>query len=366
MNELVQAFSDFKPEAIRWLWPGNLSFGSLALLDGDPGLGKSLVALDLCARLTTGRPFPGSDAAPAQAPAMVFNAEDGSASSVLPRLVALGADLSRTHGLRRDFQGKHGDFRLPAHTRPLEEALADTGARLVVIDPVTAFLDESVNLASEMTIRHTLLPLAEIAARHDCVFLLIRHLNKMLGTCSIYRGTGSIAFQGVCRSSWLFGRDPVDTERCVMAQVKNNYAPLQPALSYAVKAQGDTVTLEWLGASKLSANQLLAAAGRKPDLPGPRERAREFIVAFLRDGPRPTTEIWPTAQKLGFSRSTLRLARKAEKIATVRTWTDNTRLNYWLLPGQKLPGEAADDGDDLQDLLEPLIKQYPVTPIDGP
>src|SRR5207248_3587713 len=113
------------------------------------------------------------------------------------------------------------------------------------------------------------------------------------------------------------------------------------------------------------ANQLLAAAGRKPDLPGPAERAAEFLLEFLRGGPRPTTEIWPTAEKLGFSRSTLRRARRRCRIRFIRGWSGTKSLVHWLLPGQKLPGETAEDAvPDIQKLLQPLIDQYPVTPID--
>ena len=139
------------PRFSTGFWQHNLAFGNLALLDGDPGLGKSLVSLDLCARLSTGRPFPGADAALAPASAIILNAEDSAQQAVLPRLAALGADLARIHVLRPDYLAAHGGFSLPGQTAALAAALADTGARLVVIDPVTAFLDASVNRMNAIT-----------------------------------------------------------------------------------------------------------------------------------------------------------------------------------------------------------------------
>src|SRR5215831_13080294 len=96
----LQRVNELKPEPLSWLWQQRLGLGKLAMLDGDPGLGKSLVALDLCARLSTGRPMP--DGSPGLGPgnALVLNAEDGPEDTTRPRLEALGADLERVFVLR--------------------------------------------------------------------------------------------------------------------------------------------------------------------------------------------------------------------------------------------------------------------------
>ncbi|HWY85922.1 MAG TPA: AAA family ATPase [Gemmataceae bacterium] len=366
MNELLQPLSEIKPRALHWLWAKNMCLGKLALLDGDPGLGKSLVAMDLCARLSTGRPFPGSETPVEPADAIILNAEDDAFDCVRPRLEAMGADLSRIHILRQDYLDKHDGFSLPSHTEMFAKAVADIGARLVVIDPITAFLDPAVNICCEKSVRAALAPLSRLATLYEFVALLIRHITKMLGAASIYRGLGSIAFQAACRSSFLVGRDAIHRERIVMASVKNNYAALQPALAYEIVGQGDAAVVNWLGTSKLSANQLLAFAGHKADLPGPVERACEFLTLFLQAGPRPTTMLWPEAQKLGFSRSTLRRARKRCKIRFELARSGERNLTFWILPGQKLPdGVGADTGSDLQDLWATIEEQFPTTPLDG-
>lgn len=139
----LQRVSELKPELVSWLWPGRLALGKLAMLDGDPGLGKSLLALDLCARLSTGRPMPDGSPGPNFCNALVLNAEDSEQDTIRPRLLAPGADLGRIFVLRpREAPGEL--LRLPTHTAMLEEALAQTQARLVVLDPIVAFLDRTV------------------------------------------------------------------------------------------------------------------------------------------------------------------------------------------------------------------------------
>src|SRR6266446_124019 len=87
--------SELKPSAVTWLWAGRLAFGKLAILEGDPGLGKTLVCLDLCARVTTGRSFPDGSAGSEPANAIVLEAEDEKGDTTIPRLRAMGADMTR-------------------------------------------------------------------------------------------------------------------------------------------------------------------------------------------------------------------------------------------------------------------------------
>src|SRR5262249_26566324 len=132
-------------------------------------------------------------------------------------------------------------LRLPGQTRLLDAALARTQARLVVLDPVVAFLDACAFSNSDQGVRRALLPLAGLAARHFCAILLIRHLNKLLGGLALYRGGGSIGFLAACRSGWLVGRDPQEPGRRVLAQVKNNLAPPQPSLAFALEGEDRAV-----------------------------------------------------------------------------------------------------------------------------
>jgi hypothetical protein len=357
--------SELAPRPLSWLWPGRLALGKLGILDGDPGLGKSLVALDLCARLSTGRPFPACEsAALAPASAIVFNGEDSPEETIRPRLQALGADLARVFVFDR-----HADSAdppsFPSHASLLDEALARTGARLVVIDPIMAFLDPRIASSSDQSVRRALLPLADLAEKHSCAVLLLRHLNKSGTFRSIYRGGGSIGLLGACRSGWLIARDPTQPDRCVLAQVKNNLAAVQPSLVYTVSAPQATIpTLTWLGPCDWSADGLLGRPSPGP-APRPRDVAEDFLSEFLRNGPRTSREIWTAAQEKGLTRRTLERAKRELEIRSVRGFGDSQPLSYWLLPGQQLPLPAGSAAADLEEWLEPLRRQFPPpTPID--
>src|SRR5258708_1492725 len=141
----LRPVSELSARRLDWLWPGRLALGKLAILEGDPDLGKSLVALDLCARLSTGRPAPDGSPLLGPADAIVLDGEDGAEDTIVPRLQALQADLRRIFVLHRDADSSEL-LLLPAHVGLLDAALAQTGARLVVIDPIVAFLEPKVCL----------------------------------------------------------------------------------------------------------------------------------------------------------------------------------------------------------------------------
>jgi hypothetical protein len=354
--------SKLTPQSVSWLWESRLGIGKLSILDGDPGLGKSLLALDLCARLSTGRPWPDGKPGPGPARSLVLAGEDGPEDTVRPRLAALGADLDNVFVLRPGRDGTELP-RFPADMDRLRQAVKQVTPKLVVLDPIMTFFDASVVTANDQRVRAALQPLGRLADEYDCTLLLVRNLNKSRGSHAIYRGGGSIGIVGVCRSAWLVGIDPVLPQRRVLAQIKNNLAPPQPSLAYELLTQpGAPVELIWKGPSPWTANQLLGARGL-----GRRERARLFLAAMLEDGPRTSQDIWTIARAQGFSERTLRRARHDLNAQSVRVWTGPTRLNYWLLPGQKLPdGVTAEDGTaDLEQWLAPLREMYPSpTPLD--
>jgi hypothetical protein len=361
----LQAASQLRSEPLPWLWPGRLALGQLAMLDGDPGLGKSYLALDLCARLSTGRPLPDGQDLGGAGSAIVLNVEDSGPDILLPRLRALSADLDRIFLLGDN--ELEGPLRLPGQTGLLDDALNRTKARLVVLDPLVSFLDASVCDNSNQSVRRALLPLAQLARQHQCVMLLIRHLNKKAGGRSLYRGTGSIGLLGACRSGWLVAPDPEDANRRVLAQVKNNLAPAQPSLAFTLQAgeRGGT-ELRWLGHSALTADQLVAG-GRRPAQEIPRDRARDFLEDFLRDGPQTSRALWEAAQRRRLSERTLYRARGELQIRVERVQLGTTRLDYWLLPGQRLPSSVPPEiaPPEVEDWLASLREQFPPrTPLD--
>jgi hypothetical protein len=369
LSTRLRPVSQLALRSVDWLWPGRLPLGKLVIFEGDPGLGKSVIALDLCARLSTARPLPDNSQGPGIVSSVVLSNEDNAEDTIHPRLRHFGADRDRVFVLDAEGLDDGDPVRFPSEAGTLEEAVARTAARLVVIDPITAFLDPSVNVNSEASVRRALAPLKRLAEKYGCTVLLIRHLNKRGGSRAVYRGANSIAFVAVCRSGWLFAPDPREPAHSVMAQVKNNLGPPQPSLAYAVARQeGALPTLTWLGPCDLTADQLLARAAHPRRLPTPRERACDFLAGVLEGGPRTSREIWELAQGQGLSERTLQRARQELGARPVRVWVEGKLLSYWLLPGQQLPSSALPPEaapPDLEPWLAPLREQFPpLTPLD--
>jgi hypothetical protein len=364
----VRRWSQVTPRPVDWLWTERLAFGKLAMFDGDSGLGKTLVALDLCARLTTGRPMPDGSPGPPAAPVVIFNGEDTLADTTLARLRRFGADLDRVCDLEAEPDGLAAPWSFPRHLADLDRTLAETGARLVVLDPVVAFLDAGINSNNDQSVRRALGPLAALAARYHCAVLLIRHVNKFAGRAALYRGGGSIGFVSACRSAWLFGRDPEDPSRIVIAQVKNNLAPPQPSLAYRVVEQRpDPPELRWLGPTELKADQLVGSAVKVPAGDRPHDQAREALTDWLRASPRTSQEIWAAAQQEGIAERTLNRAKKELDITSKRVRVNGRTVSYWLLPGQELPADIPPEAvePDLEPWMAPLREMFPApTPLD--
>src|SRR5262249_1894889 len=152
------------------------------------------------------------------------------------------------------------------------------------------FLDDSVLCASDQSVRRALAPLMHLAEKHRCALLMHRHLTKRGGGRALYRGLGSIAFVATCRFAMLVARDPQTPDRCVLAQVRGSLAGAQPSLAYRLTAaDGQRPTVEWLGTSPVSADELLARSAYVE--PSCRDRAAAFLEAFLAAGPRTAHDI---------------------------------------------------------------------------
>jgi hypothetical protein len=358
------AVSQFQSCPISWLWPGRLALAKLALLDGDPELGKSLLTLDLCARLSTGRPWPDGQPAAEPAASLILNGEDNAGDTIRPRLQTLGADLERIFLLPPRGKDLRPPLLLPGHTTALADALRLTQARLLVIDPVTAFLDPALNTAADSGMRSALAPLMGLAEDAHCAVLMVRHLNKAGGIRALYRGLGSIGLIAVCRLAWLLVPDVHNPGRRVLAQVKNNLAPPQPSLAFSIQpADNGLPQLTWHGPTDLSADTLLADLRARIK---PRDAAREFLLQFLHDGARTSADIWQQGQSEGLSHRTLQRVCKDMQICIRRVRENDRSITYWKLPGYPWPPalQAQMDADPLEPWLGPLRERTADNPLD--
>lgn len=244
-------------ERVDWLWHGWLPRGKLCVQDGDPGKGKSTILLDLTARITTGAPMPdGSPGLRGGGDVLLLMAEDGREDTIIPRLIAAGADRRRVHAL------EPSEVQIPRDVQLLEDALHDTGAVAVLFDPLNYYLgDATVSTNSDKHVRVAMTPLVEMAQRTGTLVVGNRHLNKGTGGPAIYRGMGSIGIGGLARSVWCVADEPGEGGGYVMASVKMNLCKRHPSLRYslgeAVLPTGSVSVIEWRGVSGLTADDVL-------------------------------------------------------------------------------------------------------------
>ncbi|MFN0095069.1 MAG: AAA family ATPase [Dehalococcoidia bacterium] len=314
--------ADIRAERVEWLWPGRIPCGALTVVDGDPGLGKSTVLVDIAARVSTGTAMPGSNTAATRggADVLFLSAEDSPSHTLRPRLEAAGGDLARVHvfGPEAEFQtlDDHAYFRA---------AIEERSAKLVVIDPFVALLPSFVDAFRDQEIRSLLRPFAVVAGELGCAIVLIRHLTKAAGPAAIYRGGGSIGIIAAARSGLLLAKDPRAPSDRVLASIKSNLGPPPPALGLRVVPHGETSRIEWLGETDLTADQLVAPPpndGRRID------EAADFLRAELANGPVSSKDLYERAKAEGVTERTL---QRAKRELAVKSFPEGAGWS-WRLP----------------------------------
>jgi hypothetical protein len=296
-------------EKVQWLWYPYIPLGKITLIDGDPGNGKSLFAIDLIARVTSGLPMPDGSKG-IQGGAVILALEDGLADTIVPRLVAAGGDKSKVVALQ-GVANARGDIRFPtiADVDHIARACDEVQAKLLVIDPLMAYMGD-VNSWKDQDIRQGMSPLVRMAEEKNVATTVIRHLNKSSASQSVYRGGGSIGFIGLARVSLLIAKDPENEDRRILAGIKSNLAPLPPSLSYVIDNCGDVPKIAWGGTSSHSADALLAVP-QTPEDKSAFDEAKDFLREILSEGMINVSEIFKEAKRAGISEKTLRRAKRS-------------------------------------------------------
>lgn len=214
--------TSYKPRPVKWLMPGRIPYGGISILAGSPGKGKSQLALALAADQTR------------QGQAVLFiGSEDGMADTVRPRLTAAGADLSLFHNFDAQQNGADSSPIFPLDAPLLEAAALETGATLIIIDPVGGHLEGTVNAHSDQSLRTALIPMSRMAQNTGAAVLCLMHLNKAREGSPLNWLNGGTAFGGVARSVMLFGSRRLDSDFSstrYVAHIKCNIGPLQETL----------------------------------------------------------------------------------------------------------------------------------------
>lgn len=312
-------------EKIDWLLYPFIPFGKVTIVQGDPGEGKTTMVLQIIAKLTKGEAVlpSGSDESALEEKTMVLEpvnviyqtAEDGLGDTIKPRLLSAGADCSRVMVI------DDNDQALTMMDARLEEAIIQTKARLVVLDPIQGFLGTDVDMHRANEIRPLMKRVAVLAEKYHCAIILIGHMNKNSNGKSSYRGLGSIDFQAAARSVLIVGRIKDEPEIRVVCHVKSSLAP--EGKSIAFRLDKDT-GFEWIGEYDISADDLLSGDNRGQKI----HEAKEFLKEILVSGSVAQTKVAEEAESRGIKKKTLWNAKKELEIDSVKIGNQW----FWMLP----------------------------------
>ena len=324
----ILCLADVQHRSVEWLWQDRLASGTLAMLSADVGTGKTWIALAIAAALSRGRvPFSGETREPCT---VLYASTETAASEIIrPRFAKLDGDPSRLlllRGVVPTAPGQSASLNL-GDTAVIEDALEQTRARLLIVDPLHSFFGTGLNLRLSGETRPVLDRLALLADKHRCCILLVRHLGKRGRGSVVSRGLGPIELSGAVRTEFLAGSSPDAPTQPALVQIKSNLGPLAPALGYNIEEAG---LFTWTGLSKLTPEELLS-----PRATGAGQPQRKFAGDWLRqnlqkNGSRSQYHIELDSQRDGISTATLR--RSKFDLGVVSTKDGMSGAWYWSLP----------------------------------
>ena len=303
-------YKDIEQTSVEWLWFPYIPFGKLTIIQGNPGEGKTYFTMMLTAACTNRKLFPNmEDIEPFNV--IYQTAEDGMGDTIKPRLVEAGADLSRVMVI------DDSEEVLTLSDDRIEKAVRQNHVRLVIIDPVQAFIGADVDMNRANEVRPVFRKLGMIAEKTSCAIVLIGHLNKSSGTQSTYRGLGSIDIMAAVRSLIFIGKVRKDPTTRVLIHEKSSLAP--PGETMAFKL-GDEEGFRWVGASEISADELLdGKEGKATETK--LERGAKLIQELLVDKNEISIrKLDDKAKEQGISGRTMRDVRSRMK----------NELEYWI------------------------------------
>jgi archaellum biogenesis ATPase FlaH len=347
-EEVGILMSEVESESVEWLWEGRIPLGKITIYDGDPGKGKSVSTMDLAARITTGRPFPHEQVEHLEqvGGVVIISAEDGLADTIKPRLEAADADTSKVVAISTvsDVEGNEQTLSIPKDIATIEEAIARVNAKLVIIDPLMAFLSGNAN--HDQDVRKAMTPLSKMAEKTGVAVLCVRHMSKKESENALYHGGGSIGIIGTAMSGLVVETHPDDKEPKVLAITKNILGKKADSLTYNITtADNGACKVEWGGTIDLDANDLVTTNGTELG------RAKTWLREELSKGRRWCEDVKKAAQEAEISAITLRRARQELGIKIKKI----QGRSYWALEDAQL----AQDAQPVQGVQDALYDHAP-------
>ena len=311
--------SDVELTPVEWLWKPYLPFGKLSVLQGNPGEGKTYFAMHLAAACTNGKLLPNMER---MEPFNVIyqTAEDGLGDTVKPRLIEAGADLNRVLVI------DDSDVQLTLSDEQIEKAIVENNARLVIIDPIQAYLGSDVDMNRANEVRPIFMRLGQVAQRTGCAILLIGHLNKAAGMQSLQRGLGSIDIAAAVRSVMFIGKLKHDPTMRILTHEKSSLAPPGVSLAFSL---GDEGGFRWVGEYDITADEMLS--GIEPQRETKTQQAKDLICTLLAGGKQVLSEdIDKAALERGIPGRTVRDAKRELGDALKSKIVEGRKKVFWM------------------------------------
>jgi hypothetical protein len=354
---MLTEFTEIIAKPVKFAWRDRIALGKITALAGRPKIGKGLLYSRLIADLTHGR-LEGDLSGPNRA--IIVTTEDEPGDTLKPRLMAAGADLSRVSMFQMGSKEEPAPFRVPQDADELRRQIEDSGALLVVIDPLMEFLDGKVDAHKSKDSRQAVSAVNEIAKQTGCAVLTIFHLNKGISTDPLLRHEGSAAFTQIVRSGLMLGFDPEDPDgeegdQRVLAVSSSNLAKLAPSLAYRIESKsvtGDTgepiatAAMHCIGESAAGSHELLGAREDDEDR-ADRDEATDFLLSELAGGSKPAKTINSAAKALGIGPWPLKAAKKKLGVRSSKGGMDGGWI--WSLP----EGDGASESDAVREKPSP-------------
>lgn len=305
--------SEIEAQEIKWLWYPFIPYGKLTIVQGDPGDGKTTMILNLAAQLSKGKCFEDGSGIDAPMKIIYQTAEDGLADTVKPRLEKAGADCEQILVI------DESDKSLSMIDERIEEALKTSGAKMLILDPIQAYLGGGMDMNRANEAREMTKKLGMLADKYGCAIILIGHMNKAAGNKAAYRGMGSIDFFAVARSVLLVGRVVGESDIRAVVQIKNNLAEFGHPKAFRLSDDG----LDWIGDYEITVDEVLGGIAPKANK---LEQAKRLLMELAETNNMMLSgEILELAADEDISKRTMETAKKelgvkAKKINNAWYW----------------------------------------------
>jgi len=317
-HQRLRPLSQYEPKPVEWLWRNRFPKGELSIIAGEPGVGKSFLVCDLIARITTGCAFADNIGGEAVEPGSVIYlaAEDSIEYTVAPRIQDARGDASRVLVMAEPMT-------MPKNVEDIADALAVMdNPRLIVLDPINAFVETGTDSNTDTEVRGFLQPLIRLAHEYGIAVICVCHLNKGGAGNVINRVLGSIGYVGSARCVWYVARDPNDKHRNLLLHAKSNVGPMSHGLAYTIDGGGQAMTamLSWeTNPVEMFADDLGSADDTSTSV-------EQFLRDALRDGPVEYVVLEMLADRAGIKPQQIKrlmnpMGIKTEKVDGRRVWS---------------------------------------------